>query len=136
MRLLEHDDTFCDAECLYLGEIYHRLMKCLQLVYYNTIEGQRRFGHLNYTTSMNRGRSCLFLEHPIQTGLLHAAAALRKKVLRANYQAYVNRHCTTHGQEVPSSNGQRWIVTDPDVTEIDWIIQHGGMEEACVDRMF
>ena len=49
------------------------------------------------------------------------SSALRKKVLRANYQAYLNRHCIDQEQQFPSPNGQGWIITGPNEIQVDWM---------------
>ena len=56
--------------------------------------------------------------------LLPCSSALRKKILRANYQAYLNRHCIVQEQQFPSPNGQGWIIKGPDEIQVDWMDIH------------
>ena len=125
MWLLQNNEQFSSSMAalgtnLYPSdELYAKCEEATCILYsYNS--RARKLNHVR-STHVNKLRSIMFGSGTSDPERLPPCqSALRKKVMRANYQAYLYRNCLNQSERQPSPNGHGWIIKDNHL-EIDWM---------------
>ena len=122
--LVHNDATFCSAMAS-LGkslhppeEVFTSCEKATCILYNFNARSKKLTSPSTY--SVNEMRAIMFTSGTSDPSKLPPCKdALRKKVQRANYQAYINRSCIQQKDMMPSPHGHGWIVSDD--IQIDWM---------------